>query len=426
MNLSTEVPPHVRDMTLITSYDEADEIFRSKQFLQGSHGESRPFFGHSLLLLDGVEHFKRRRLLSALFRKEALYHYETALLQPTIDQVLTEAAARSGPTGPVPVDLVQLSHRMLLQMTAGFVGLDGVDDDESSERFARYLGKLGEGLGAEWSTKDHNELIAEVMAVRDEFVADFYARSETRRRELVESYRRDEIGRAELPVDLVTLMLLHEDPEWSDDLIMTEATVFAVAGTQTTAMAVPHAVAHLDAWVREHPEDRNRRTDLDFLQAATYESLRLHLPGPAEIRVASDDVTLRSGRTVRRGEYVALMFAEANRDRKVFGPDADRFDPTRTMPAAIKPWALGFGGGVHTCIGRQLVTGLSRSVDELGTEERSTVGIAAQILRSLYRAGVELDADNPPRRRPDSYYDAFEAFPVSLTRLRPGQVAREG
>lgn len=37
----------------------------------------------------------------------------------------------------------------------------------------------------------------------------------------------------------------------------------------------------------------------------------------------------------------------------------------------MKPWGPAFGGGRHTCIGRQLVTGLSPTFDDLGEEEQA-------------------------------------------------------
>jgi cytochrome P450 len=64
-------------------------------------------------------------------------------------------------------------------------------------------------------------------------------------------------------------------------------------------------------------------------------------------RVTTEDVEL-GGVTIPAGEVVMPLFATANRDASVFS-DPDRFDVDRA-PASH----LGFGGGMHHCLGAQL------------------------------------------------------------------------
>jgi cytochrome P450 len=52
---------------------------------------------------------------------------------------------------------------------------------------------------------------------------------------------------------------------------------------------------------------------------------------------------------VPRGEKLALLFGSANRDPRVFG-DADRLDLARSNASEH----IGFGGGIHVCIGAPL------------------------------------------------------------------------
>ena len=67
-----EPAPHIAGLQHFTTFAEVDEILRSKDFRQGSHQESQPFFGDSLLTSDHDQHFERRRLEAPLFRKAAL------------------------------------------------------------------------------------------------------------------------------------------------------------------------------------------------------------------------------------------------------------------------------------------------------------------------------------------------------------------
>ncbi|WP_208912230.1 cytochrome P450 family protein [Paracidovorax avenae] len=69
-----------------------------------------------------------------------------------------------------------------------------------------------------------------------------------------------------------------------------------------------------------------------------------HLP----FRYATQDVEI-SGCPVRRGDAVLMAFHAANRDEKVFGPGADRFDVTRRHNPH-----LSFGHGPHFCLGAAL------------------------------------------------------------------------
>ncbi len=56
------------------------------------------------------------------------------------------------------------------------------------------------------------------------------------------------------------------------------------------------------------------------------------------------DITLH-GQTMRAGDFVCMAYGSGNRDERQF-PDADRYDIRR------KPRGhLGFGGGVHACLG---------------------------------------------------------------------------
>lgn len=64
-----EPPPHIAGIKHFTSFALVDEILRSKDFRQGSHQESQPFFGDSLLTIDHDRHFERRRMEAHFFAR---------------------------------------------------------------------------------------------------------------------------------------------------------------------------------------------------------------------------------------------------------------------------------------------------------------------------------------------------------------------
>ena len=80
---------------------------------------------------------------------------------------------------------------------------------------------------------------------------------------------------------------------------------------------------------------------------AIEESLRFNTSAQRFRRCVTRDVELH-GKTMKQGDFVMLCYGAANRDERKFA-DPDHFDITR------KPKGhLGFGGGVHACLGSAL------------------------------------------------------------------------
>ena len=418
MNARTQfvAPPYVANMQRVDGYADIDEILRSEHFIQGSHRESGMFFGGSLLVVDGQEHMEKRQMFSPLVSKAAMQYYESGALGPVIAKVMQELTAKGrGGDGLVRADLAPLMHIMLHRITALVTGVDHIDTPERTERFSHLVDKVSLAALVEWSMRDKEEVIREGMEIRQHLIDEFLSPSLERRRELVRRFKAGEIDKAALPNDMFTLLCLHgEDRRPGDeDYVWREAALFLAAATQSTSHMLPHVVAHLAEWCKAHPEDAAKRTDSTFLRMAASESLRLHQPVPTLLRIALRDVTLSSGRKIAKDERVALFFVPANREAVVFGPDANEFNPYRVAPPRLRPWGLTFGGGVHTCIGRPLVTGTSVSVeDKTGTE-----GTMIRILRTLYEAGAEMDPDHPSQRSAVTHQDAYASFPLILRAL---------
>ena len=116
------------------------------------------------------------------------------------------------------------------------------------------------------------------------------------------------------------------------------------AGAETTRNAVGGGLLAL----AEHPEQLQAlRGDFDLLPTAVEEIVRWTSPSPSKRRTATRDVTL-GGQSIEAGQKVQIWEGSANRDAGVFDR-ADEFDITR------KPNPhLGFGQGVHYCLGANL------------------------------------------------------------------------
>ena len=402
------LPRHSADqMPLVTSFDEVHELFTHHAFGQAGHDDSADFIGDTVVTLNGDAHRERLRIEKTLFTRESLAYYETAVLLPAVEQALS--SLKSDGDGLVHVDLVPLGRKILTQIAATIIGLDDVGTGERADRLAYLCGRLAQGSRLKFAIGDVEQLRRDLLAEKEEFIADYVVASRRRREELIGQFRSLALREEDLPRDLLTLLLLNARPEWDDDLINREVILFLVASTLTTAMSVPHAVYHIDHWIREHPEDEVKLQDGEFLRAAAYESMRLHASSPLQIRRALEPADLKTGTHIEVGTDVAISAAVANRDATVYGADADRFNPYR-RPANPRFQLYGhtFAAGEHRCLGEHLAAGMRPSRDK----DNGTFGMVLSILSGLYRRGVRLDPEHPPQQDPATTSDFYSSCPI--------------
>ena len=96
-------------------------------------------------------------------------------------------------------------------------------------------------------------------------------------------------------------------------------------------------------------------------------------------------------------------------DPRLFGEDALDFNPHRVVTEG-SPWGLAFGGGMHACLGRPLVTGIASGEDV-------TDGTMLIMMRTLLAVGMQLDREHPPVPDSGTFYEAYSSLPVVLTEL---------
>jgi cytochrome P450 len=127
------------------------------------------------------------------------------------------------------------------------------------------------------------------------------------------------------------------------ELVSTAVTLF-VAGHETTTHLIGNGLVallrHPDQWqkLKDHPE---------LMPQAIEEMLRYDTSVPRSWRIATADIEL-GGQTICKGQLVLPLLAAANRDPAQF-PDPDRFEIERQPNKH-----LGFGHGVHFCLGAPL------------------------------------------------------------------------
>jgi cytochrome P450 len=132
----------------------------------------------------------------------------------------------------------------------------------------------------------------------------------------------------------------------SDEQIVSTVVVLLNAGHEATVNTVGNGfralAAHGDEW---------RRLVSGAVPAAQAIEELIRWDPPLQLfeRWVLEDGVEVAGVPVPRGEKLALLFGSANRDPRVFA-DPDRLDIARTNAAEH----IGFGGGIHVCIGAPL------------------------------------------------------------------------
>jgi len=162
---------------------------------------------------------------------------------------------------------------------------------------------------------------------------------------------------------------------------------FLSAGVDTTVNGLSHMMLALVT----HPGEYQRiRKDGSLVKRAFEESLRWDSTVQTFFRTTTCDVEM-AGTHIAEGEKVVLFLGAANRDPRKWS-DPDRYDVSRTTSGHV-----GFGFGIHQCLGQMV----ARLEGELVLEA------LRKRVRAIHPAGE-------PVRRLNNTLHALEKLPVRL------------
>lgn len=161
------------------------------------------------------------------------------------------------------------------------------------------------------------------------------------------------------------------------------------AGNVTTTNLISNMILCLD----EYPEARAQLwADPSLLPGTIEETMRFSPPLPRVVRIVKHETEI-GGKLLQAGQTLFLWVASANRDEDQF-PAPDVFDITRTPNRH-----LGFGGGIHFCIGAAL------------TRLEAKIAFEAMIERF---SDIQRLRDLPLQRSPSYLTNGVEYLPVRL------------
>ncbi|MBV8965362.1 MAG: cytochrome P450 [Mycobacteriaceae bacterium] len=268
---------------------------------------------HVMLGMDEPEHGRHRSLVSKAFSQKALARWEDELVSRVGNELI------DGFVGRGRADLVkEFTFPYPTQIIAGLLGLPR----EDYPQFQRWSISL-----LSFTVNPERGRVAS-QALAEYFAPILADRREDPRDDLIS-------GLAEAEIDGERL---------SDEEIFSFLRLLLPAGVETTYRSLGNMLFGL----LSNPDQLDAvRADRSLLPQAIEEAVRWEPPLLTITRVATRDTEL-AGVPIPAGSSVMPMLGAANRQDERF-PDPDRFDIFRQARAHI-----GFGYGVHVCLGMHL------------------------------------------------------------------------
>jgi len=360
--------------------------------------------GNSVIITEGDEWLRQRRLVQPAFQPRRFEHYASRLVARTrnrLDRWLTTIETAGGIETEIGKEMTDLTLEIIAKT---------MFDAE---------------IHAEASDLGHAVAILSEIAVKEMqspwTLPDWLPLPEKRRKrwamqrldETVRRFIRERRASAVDKGDLLSMLLLAVDEEgdggrFTDEQVRDQSMTLLIAGHDTTAAGLTwlfYCLARqpqiaglvqqeLDAVLGGREPTANDLPRLNYTERVVKETLRLYPPAIGVfMRQALADVEI-GGYTVPQGSLVQLFSYVCQRDPRWF-PEPETFDPDRFVPErqqTLPPFAyFPFGGGPRVCIGNTFAM-------------MEMTLVAATLLQHLH---VELAAGQE------------EAQPVALMSLRP-------
>ena len=281
-----------------------------------AEGLPGPEFSRHMLNVDPPDHTRLRRLISRAFVPSRI-----AALEPAIRAIACSLLDELDGAGPgATVDLIEgYAYPLPFRVIGELLGIPAADRPRLHTWFQVLL--------TGWA----GDPPPEAVEASDGIVAYL--------REMVEAKRHSPAD------DLVSVLVAAEDDALTTQELLSSLFQLVVAGHDTTASLIGNGVVAL----LDHPDQLEALlADLGQLPAAIDELIRFTAPVPhATFRLTAAPVTL-DGAEVPAHEQVLVCLGSANRDPGRF-PAPDVLDIGRNDGPN-----LGFGHGIHYCLGAPL------------------------------------------------------------------------
>jgi len=291
--------------------------FKTFSSAQGTSLEELKAQLPTLINSDPPVHTRLRHLVSGLFTPEKL-----APLENVVRDMARELLAPHASTGRIDI-IGDFAAKLPMAIICKFLGFPRADEDRL-------------------------RALTDMVVHRDEGVFEMPDEGMQATIKLFEYFNADIAERARSATsrdDIVTTLLAARDAgKIGHEDVLGYIYILSIAGNETTTKLIGNICYQL----HKHPDQAEMlRNDMSLLPSAIEETMRYDGPTQMMARTTTRDVELH-GRTIPKGAKVALLFTSANRDERKFA-DGESFDIRRDPRDH-----LGFGGGLHACLGAAL------------------------------------------------------------------------
>jgi cytochrome P450 len=311
------------DKPLVTvfGFDEVVQVLRDNETYSSNvyADVMGTVMGRTILEMDEPEHRGIRALVASSFRSKMLERWEGDLVSRVVNELI-DGFIDDGRT-----DLVRsVTFNFPVQVIARILGLPRAD----YPRFQRWALEIT-SVAANWERG-----MAASAALRDYFAEVMAERRAAPGDDLISDLVRAEV----------------EGEHLSDEEIYSFLRLLLPAGVETTYRA---SGSLLLALLGDRPQFDALYNDRSLFPQAFEEVVRWEPPVTLILRRVTRDTEL-AGVPIHAGADVALMIGAANRDERKY-TDPDRYDMFREQRQHV-----GFGFGVHVCLGMHLARMESR------------------------------------------------------------------
>ena len=342
---------HDEGFWVLSKHEDVQMVSRNPELFcsfDGPQLSAQPEIAGSMLVsMDGADHVRQRRLISAGFTPRMVKQLEANIRQWA--ESIVDRALEKGECDFVS----EIAYKLPMHVIADIVGIPLDDRDWLFGRTNELL--QGGAIGAAVTPEEYLESQVELFGYAQRLGQDKRKDPQDDIWTVLSTVEveTDEGGRTrltEIELDLFFMLL-------------------TIAGSETTRNAVSQGLVAL----LDHPGQLERlRAEPGAMGLAVEEVLRWSSPVAYFARRATEDTEIR-GVPVARGDRVTMWFPSANRDEDVFG-DPFRFDIGRSPNPHV---AFG-GGGVHFCLGAHLARRELATLLEVLFERTSRIELAGE------------------------------------------------
>ncbi|MBV9560787.1 MAG: cytochrome P450 [Bradyrhizobium sp.] len=340
---------HSADNPTVLRPRAAEDLVRS---MQGGY----PHLLRIMVNMDAPEHMKYRRITQGWLMPQKLQSLESR-----IRMIAREAVDRMASHGGECDFARDVALHYPLRVVMEILGVPEQDEPRMLKLTQEIFGSDDEDLRRD--ARAAGDPIAETNSLL-EVIADFE-----------EYFARLTATRRADPRDDIATIIAHAEIEGAP-IAQREATSYyiliATAGHDTTSSSTSGAIWALC----EHPDEfRKVKADRSLISKLIEEAVRYTVPVGHFMRTATEDTELR-GQAIAKGDRLMLCYPSGNRDEEVFdAPDLFRVDRDATRH-------VGFGHGVHVCLGQHLARLEMRIFFEELFERLESIELAGEPRRS--------------------------------------------